>query len=295
MKAARTFIFSGGLGNQLFQFAALHYFALQNGTVYRVYFPTPLDGARDFDLARLCVDCDHISEVIRKRSVWLEFRCKLKGFLKYRNTYLHDVWGVRLVEEESSTYTFQNALNGARVISGYFQHWRYVAETREVISSELGSELAHIFDSLSEEVLKQSYGVLHFRQGDLLSYVDTMGLLEQSYYLDAIDKALASAPPATSLVVLSDDISSAVSCFGRYTNHIYGPEHFTAWESLAVMSRANFVIASNSTFSWWGSLFSYLRQGKVYIPSPWFKNWKPDPKEAFNFPGFTVLKSRFKQ
>lgn len=285
------FILSGGLGNQLFQIARLH----GSADKAQIYFPLPLDAARNFDADELCSKCPHISKVRVRRSVLIDARSKLQSYLSAHGVNLPKALRIKLINLEDNPYIFSNVETKSSLHSGYFQHWKYVYNVLPLIHEELDLHLAPLYSRIEEGLPSPNYGVIHFRRGDLVKYSDTMGLLTIEYFRDAIAQALKGIVGDIRLIVLTDDYEVARLNFPSPSAHIYGPTHFNSWESIAIMSKAKFVITSNSTFSWWGALMCHLNGGKAYIPNPWFKNWIHNPGDAFCFPGFNLVESDFER
>lgn len=289
----KTVVISGGLGNQLFQFSFAHYLVKEFNARISFYAPSQRNGGREFRLQSLCANCTHIDFVRTKRSWRIDTAFKFRGFV---NSHFGGPLS-RLIENsvhvERNAYISEDIKGSSRLYSGYFQNWHYVAQSLSLFDSEL-NELVTSTESMGVfSSDKGDYGVVHFRRGDLINFRSSMGLLKDTYFLKAIEVALAELNPAPRLVVITDDKSAAVKVFSGITEEIFGPSDLQEWEALNVMSTARFVITSNSTFSWWGGLLCFKNGGEVYVPSPWFLNWSPDPGNAFNFPNFNVIPSDF--
>lgn len=288
-------VMSGGLGNQLFQFAFLHNLSdLKRGTI-SCLFPITQDGARDFMLSPLCSRCTHVGKVKTRSSRFIDFRFKALGFIQYRFPKIFKIFLSGLDFIEQNTYSFENSDISFKYYSGYFQHWKHVFNSLESFESELDFVINEQLESLPEFFSQSRYGVVHFRQGDMLNYRKTMGNLNFEYFKDSISTALKDCGEELRIIVLTDDKDAALKHFSNLAAEIYGPDEISEWQGLAAMSTAKFVITSNSTFSWWGALLASRRGGIAYIPNPWFLNWQPAPGDAFNFPGFKRLPSIFEQ
>jgi hypothetical protein len=289
----KTIVISGGLGNQLFQFSFAHYLVKEFNARISLYAPSPRNGGREFKLQSLCANCTHIDFVRTKRSWRIDTAFKFRGFV---DNHLRGRLS-RLIEKsvhvERSAYISEDIKGSTRLYSGYFQNWHYVDQSLSLFDSELNELVASTESMGVFSCDKGDYGVVHFRRGDLINFRSSMGLLKDTYFLKAIEVALAELNPAPRLVVITDDKGAAEKVFSRFTKEIFGPSDLQEWESLHVMSTARFVITSNSTFSWWGGLLCIKNGGEVYVPSPWFLNWSPDPSKAFHFPGFKVIPSDF--
>jgi hypothetical protein len=113
-----------------------------------------------------------------------------------------------------------------------------------------------------------------------------MGILEDDYFMNAINSAFDDLHKKIKVVVLTDGKEYGSSSFVGIADEIYGPNDIDEWVGLSIMSQASFVITSNSTFSWWGAHLASRNGGTAYIPEPWFLSWIPDPGSAFEYPGF---------
>lgn len=285
---------NGGLGNQLFQFFFLHKIFKQTGKRVGIYFPRPKDAAREFMLEPLCQNCEHVSTLSLDRSKWVDFISKFLDFSKFRIPILYRFVISRFNYSEMNAYAYEESISPHITYSGYFQNWRYVSEVISEVETELNPVLESEWKAISHQFQTSKYAVIHFRRGDLLKYSETMGVLDTAYFARALETATSHLECEIRLLVLTDDRFAAIQEFPDLIDDIYGPTDLSEWQALSLMSKAEFVITSNSTFSWWGGLFASRNGGKVYIPEPWFLQWNPTPGDAFLYPGFKAVNSSFK-
>jgi len=292
----RLLIMNGGLGNQLFQFSFLHKIYFQSGKRLDIYFPNPKDGAREFALGLLCRNCNHVNRLRLNRSMWVDLASKIIDFLKFRNprVYKSLISKFHYSEVNSYEYEYENGLIHKHIYSGYFQNWKYVDEVINEVEKELMPFLESQLENVFLRFPRSDYAVLHFRRGDLLKYSETMGVLDADYFSRALETAMADVGRELRLIVLTDDRQAAIQELTGFIAEIYGPADLSEWQALALMSKAKFVITSNSTFSWWGGLLASRNGGSVYIPNPWFLDWNPNPGDAFRYPGFITVHSTFR-
>lgn len=294
MNSKRIIVLSGGLGNQLFQFCFAHILAVNHSGTVSVYSPKPKNAARNFVLNALCDDCSHIKDVILERNWMTDFGFRFRDFINHRFKYLLHKISDKYFYVERDAYKHTYPQFTEKFYSGYFQNWRFVQEGLPFIHSELAKMLSNQTIPLSLQLKDEPYGVIHFRRGDLLNYSDSMGILENDYFLRAIELAFDDLKARIKVIVLTDDKELGDETFLHVADEIYGPEEIDEWQGLSIMSQASFVITSNSTFSWWGALLASINGGAAYIPSPWFSNWVPEPGSAFEYPGFKKVPSNFK-
>lgn len=295
MRKRRIVLLSGGVGNQLFQFTFAHLLAKHLGFKIVLYAPTLKNAARKFELERLCANCTHISGVRTRKSWSLDFVFKFRDFVKSNIDVRAGALFDRHLFIETNAYAISQIKNTPRIYSGYFQNWQYVNDAMPEICSEFLQHLAGVTGMVSQDLEGAVYGVLHYRRGDFLNYRETMGVLDYTYFLKALNRAISDLNQQIRLIVLTDDKENATKAFVDYADEVYGPSQVQEWEALKIMSNAAFVITSNSTFSWWGAFLASQQGGAAYIPSPWFWKWSPEPRGAFEFPVFNLIPSQFSQ
>lgn len=107
---------------------------------------------------------------------------------------------------------------------------------------------------------------IHVRRGDYITYSHLYGGVGENYYKKAMTYF-----PDTHFIVLSDDIPwCKKQAFLAGCEMIDEPDEL---RTLAIMGSCEGAIIANSTFSWWGAM---LNSKKVVYPSKWFSDVKPD-------------------
>lgn len=178
------------------------------------------------------------------------------------------------------------------LLSGYFQHWKYIDYCWEKIGIELKNFLENIetsFQKASEPRI-----LIHIRRGDLAKKDNfhTMGILDYRYYAEALHKL----DPSKSLKVhaFTDDFNATRDILERINiEDIFGPKDLGSLETFKILSNAKFLVCANSTFSWWAGINVIKSGGRVIIPDPWFRDWQTPINDAFHFPGFEIVISTF--
>jgi len=142
------------------------------------------------------------------------------------------------------------------------------------------------FLRLSSEIQESKAIALHLRQGDYLNLVGTYGSSSLDFIKSALDELLqlGSRPK---IWVFTDTPSSTPSEILEFVTpeRVIGPESIPRpIENMVLMSKANGLIAANSTFSWWTAFLSSpntpvvaprIASARVHIFSP---GSEPDPK-----------------
>ena len=125
----------GGLGNQLFQYAFAHYLTKdeRNNSVRLVLDSNPRPD-RPFLLTELIKYCEHCRIVSGDETElsdvsYFRLRKKISNIFQRQQQVINEI-------EEFRFGNYGNNDNKNSLYTGYFQHWRYVEETWEMIMPE---------------------------------------------------------------------------------------------------------------------------------------------------------------
>jgi hypothetical protein len=278
----------GGLGNQMFQYAAGRQLAIRHGTELVLDASDfsagkASDTAREYELWRFrtkarLAQADEIRMLRIGRRMPLITRSLSKWYPYREYGYGYNPEFQRL---PSSTY-----------LVGYWQSHRYFSDAAAQIASEFTSVLplskANI--ALGAEITQREAVAVHIRRGDyvsLKSAANFHGLLPQSYYLDAIAR-IQSSISNPYFAVFSDDPQWCMDQMpfgaeeGICVSHNVGVD---AWQDLMLMACCQHHVIANSSFSWWGAWLADqrigLRDRLVFAPAAWFKQLPQVSEDRF--------------
>jgi|694.fasta_scaffold126293_2 hypothetical protein len=288
---------NGGLGNQLFQFS----FAHMKGNNISVFLDAEPRLDRPFELDGLIANCDHTKVCVTIPAFNFKWKLRLARLIRLSKSEKLIKFSAKLIKIciEPIPYTAfsKNSLNENVMYAGYFQHWKNVESSWINFEVELMNHLEQVF--LPEDIdfkLKDSV-VIHIRQGDLVNVKESMGILSSDYYSKALQEISHINPRVIDqLIILSDDVARVEEIIkesGLKPRLILSSSDLNAWQTLKIMSQSNFLIAANSTLSWWGGFLSSKKGGLCVLPKPWFKNWHEEVGEAFYFPKALQIESSF--
>jgi hypothetical protein len=219
----------GGLGNQLFQLAALHSVARKSGRIPILvdnYYKSPHANHSYFE------------------SILQQWKAKHKSV------------GVRYVEEPSFLiHDWTTALNTPEAICmmGYFQDFRY-------IDPEFIQTLTFSDECLARHPDISNMVFLHIRGGDYIgNSIHEIDL--DAYYR----RAIAMFPGARFAIFTNDMAFANKRHWLEGLNHTFITENEI--DSLLLMSKCVGGICANSTFSWWGAYLN--RNRKLVLPDVW--------------------------
>lgn len=241
---------TGGLGNQLFQFAVGVNLALNLGN--QIAF-TYNKGSRKFNLSFLGVNTE-------------EFYCPriVSGNLELTPAISckHDLLNLKFNSYYESGFNYRpiELSNKDNELFGYFQSPKYSSNNFKNICTYIKSSLNGYGENISDEV------VVHIRLGDMATNPiarNYHGVLNEEYYLDAISEHFSMKK----IVIVTEDIKQAREYFPKVT--MMADKFFShdPVSDLATMSRAKQLIIANSTLSLWAA---YLAEGVTIVPRSWF-------------------------
>lgn len=160
-------------------------------------------------------------------------------------------------------------------LDGYFQSWRYFIGAEPVIRKAFvfPQQASDRTNQLADTILRAAIPVsIHIRRGDYLSdkAASYHGILDAGYYAQATGIAQALLGEDAEFFVFSDDFNWAREFFGAARRHyVVDGTDVAAWEDMYLMSLCKHRIIANSSFSWWGAWLG-SEDGLVVAPRQWF-------------------------
>ena len=248
----------GGLGNQLFQFAAGCAVARERGRELFVYEDTNADFSRFIQgglhpatkrmVDRLVLNYCERSSVMR-RGLW-ELRAHVfKADPRYFTFRQEDSFGGR---DDERLFRHKGLLG----MTGYFQNPEWYEPVLDEVLQILRSAVASVVRPQERTFRDElgDYTALSFRRGD---YLRLGWELPIDYYEAALEALPKSEGP---LVLLSDDglVADFAAQWAQAKGFDVIPDSVLGKRSrqrdLALLADASQVVMSNSTFCWWGTV-----------------------------------------
>jgi len=178
-------------------------------------------------------------------------------------------------------------------LGGLWQSEKYFEKSTSIIRNDLQFN-DDMFPEivLDKGVLIQNENsiMLHVRRGDYLS-VPIYENLEKKYFIDAIE-LVCSKINAPKFYIFSDDINwvqfNLLNYFEKQNiNYCIIGFTKTDIEDFFLMSKCRHAIISNSTFSWWAAWLNENNQKLIIAPDRWFK------REVTKYPDIDILPGRW--
>lgn len=268
----------GGLGNQMFQYAAGRALSLEYGVPLRLDVSgfAAYDLHQGFELNRVFKGAFEIADeadvrsilgwqyspVIRRvvpRSSMAVFRSK-----KFIVEPCFNYWdGIKHVQSDC-------------YLTGYWQSEKYFLNFAGQIRDDFSFSplLEKQNADLAKEITSSNAVSLHVRRGDYINISKNVATYETcslEYYRTAI-QSVTERVKNTRFFVFSDDIDWVKSnlkidypCI--YVDHNQGAE---SYNDMRLMSMCQHHIIANSSFSWWGAWLNPSTDKIVVAPKRWF-------------------------
>lgn len=271
-----SLILSGGLGNQMFQYAAAKALAkrLNTSLVMDMYALERRTKAtkRDYELDIFNIDGTVKSSL--KSKLFYKARPLI---LKHRASFLK--LGC-LADEWSIVYdpNFEK-IKGNVSMLGYFQNERYFKSIEDELRTDFSFKQAldEKNSIVANEIASTQSVAIHIRRGDYMSDKDAASnfvTCSKEYYQKAISE-IAKTVANPVFYIFSEDFEwvdqniTFDSNEGYFINWNKGED---SYRDMQLMSLCKHNIIANSSFSWWGAWLNSNANKIVIAPSLWFKD-----------------------
>ena len=241
---------AGGLGNQLFQYAAGFAHARKLNTDF-VYPSRPPHIGTSSDNG------------LRPNGLFEIFNLSAK-----QGNLASAQYGMPYYESSFSYNPLPNTPN--LILCGYFQSERYFKEYESEIRSEF------TFKQPPPKKVDDDTVAIHVRRGDYLKYREHHPTCSLEYYKKAMNLFKGKK-----FMIFTDDKDWCKKYFDLHNTVISTQEK--AEEDLQLMSLCSHHIIANSSFSWWGAWLSNKKGSIVVAPEKWFgpSYWTHDTKDLY--------------
>lgn len=268
---------SGGLGNQMFQYAVGQAIAKKNKAILKMdlsgYDNQTGVTQRKYELYLFNIPENFTTADDNK---------KIKG--REPNNLFKKILNKLHVKYNSPNYIKEKHFNFDPKIlklkdniylDGYWQTEKYFKDIEDIIRSEftLKTEYSGLNPELIAKINNYNSVSMHIRRGDYVSSQSTNkfhGICSLDYYKKAID-LIAKKFPNPTIFIFSDDLKWCEENI-KIKFPIIFVQGNKNYEDLIMMSKCNHNIIANSSFSWWGAWLNNNPNKMVIAPQKWFNN-----------------------
>ena len=250
---------TGGLGNQLFQYAIGKKLAIQNNTELKLdtnFFKTYK--WHEYSLTPFNIQTKYIS-ILNKFLIQ-------KGIIKTYSENSFDC-DISVLEIPNNTY-----------LKGYFQSYKYFNDLRDELLKDftIKAEPSEKNKLYLNEITNCNSISLHIRRGNYINIEHVNkhhGVCSIDYYKKAIE-IITNKISDPLFFVFSDDIQWAKNnlTFIKNIKYVEINDAKTDYEDLRLMANCRHQIIANSTFSWWGAWLNKNINKIVIAPQKWIND-----------------------
>ena len=270
---------SGGLGNQMFQYAFGRSHAKRLGVELKLELSDhTLIIHNGFELERLFnINASEATPADVQSVLGLQRYGVIRKLIKAAG--LQKLFRSPIVQEPHFHYSPQMSnLNDNTYVNGYWQSEVYFSEIESEIRADFSFKppLSKQNAELAEKISNLNSVSLHVRRNDFAhnSKINaTHGLCSLAYYQAAI-RYVAERVKQPYFFIFSDDpawvtsnLKTDYSC--EFVQHNQGKE---SYNDMRLMSLCRHHIIANSSFSWWGAWLNPSETKIVIAPQQWFAN-----------------------
>ena len=257
---------SGGLGNQMFQYAFGQ--ALGNETVYESSWFEKTKGNSDITQRSFELNFFKCTPHILEPNDFKKLKKNNKFLILFGIKTKHK----KITEKPFNVYNPKLLKITKGIFEGYFQCAQYYDSVREQLLKDFTprAKINEDNQKILELIQKTNSVSLHVRRGDYLKLQHIHGLCDISYYEKAIDYiALHTVNPH--FFLFSDDIKWVKE--NLKINHPFTVVNINSgknspWD-MWLMKNCKHNIIANSSFSWWGAWLNENPQKIVIAPQKW--------------------------
>ena len=267
---------TGGLGNQLFQYAIAKAIAVKNGVPMKIdlsffkdykwhaYSLAPFNIDENFASAQECND-------LLNPSLSLFSRGLNKLTKKEKQSYK--------LEEKGFAYDRSNLEEAPpKYMIGYWQSEKYFTSIEKTIRKDFEVKIppSEQNQKILDEIIKTNSVSIHIRRGNYVSdevINNFHGTCSMEYYENAISYIKEKVDNPI-FYIFSNDIP-----WSREHLNFEGTKVFvdvnddtTDYEDLRLMQNCKHNIIANSTFSWWAAWLNSNPSKTIIAPKQWFAN-----------------------
>jgi len=267
---------NGGLGNQLFQYAAGLALSNQHKTQLKINTNfNPLDTSRrlalsHFNLDAIQADQSEINELYPSSSL----NRKIQSIIPTNRKSFY----------KEQKFSFQSnflQLSSSVYLKGYWQSERYFSSIVQIIKEKFILDPAcykNASDFIQHLSTHESVSI-HVRKGDYLKppYEAYYAELNNDYYKKATS-FLKQNYSNIKVYVFTDDPTWVEQNLDLGIPFELASGHKTnsMFEDFQAMQSCKYHVIANSSFSWWTAWLSAHPNKKVVAPNNWFKNSQQD-------------------
>lgn len=280
---------AGGLGNQLFQFAAAKRVAKRLGLPFtRIRIDTRFLAAYE---AKHKFEIGFVTDLFPGVQVAPQLPLIASMVSRFRVAKIFDKkFGTfELISSVArlNAAAASSKLASTFILDGYFQHpdILFAAEDRSLIQMALPSAKR----SLIEKVKNGTPTIgIHIRRGDYITSKSASKVF-RNIPIEYYDKALKQLRRSQKVLVFSDDQELAASYAAKVGGVDVRRLNLSLQDEFCLLMACDDYIIANSTFSWWAAYLGHKPGGRVIAPKNWYHEKSRSQSNPLLLPHFELI------
>lgn len=263
---------SGGLGNQMFQYALyLKLKKLGKEVKFDSTSSYVRDNARPVQLAVFNIQYPEATkeEMIEMTDSSMRLKDRIRRKLKGRNT--------KEYREEKFGYDPRVLTHDPAYLVGTYQSELYFEDIADKVREAFRFDKAIMQPEtlkMKEEIQNTESISIHVRRGDYLNADGVYGDICTDAYYDAAIKYMLEKYPNATFYLFTNDLTWAdffVNARRQYANIVVVKDNteYTGYLDMYLMKHCKHNIIANSSFSWWAAWLNHHEDKTVIAPSKW--------------------------
>lgn len=281
---------TGGIGNQMFQYAFAWYLSIKHNTEIKIDLQD-LSGNIEVSHEQLWLNVFNIQlKSATKGEVFYFKRKTLYGSTTLLKIHKY-LYKKKLIEQVNFDYKKvyeKNATKNSYLV-GFWQSEKFFKNMKEEILRLYSFPEPDIANKKITDEISQANSIsIHIRRGDYLTNPENFknhGVCSLEYYKNAVHQIIEKVTQPF-FYIFTDDINWVKKEF-----HLDFPYKIVGWNTgdqayrdMQLMSYCKHNIIANSSFSWWGAWLNKNPEKVVIAPKNWFneRDWNTEdiiPKE----------------
>lgn len=280
---------SGGLGNQMFQYALGRVLSLKHDAEL-LFDITPFDYQPHTNTKRTFeLDVYNVPGTIAPKSI-VERWGRPNRYKIILNHYLNlglNPYPKNYIKEDGHVFHPEILTTPDNIyLSGYWQSEKYIVSERSTLISDFTARSTQISPTnkkLSAAIASSESVSLHVRRTDYVTNPSSNafhGVCDLNYYHQAMSRMERKVKKPTYFVFSDDPVWARGNIKSRhklvFVTHNQGRD---AHEDLRHMANCKHNITANSSFSWWGAWLNTHTDRLVISPKRWFNTNQVNTKD----------------
>lgn len=270
---------SGGLGNQMFQYAAGRSLAIKQKAKVKLDIlgfgkDIPNETPRNYRLDVFPNNVGQFADVKQIDKTTPSFSLeKLNRIYKVLNKFFN--FNKKYIVEKGLLFSEIVMDSNSIYLDGYWQSEKYFLSNADFIRNDF--DLSYLksnpdLELIIKKINSRESVSIHVRRGDYITNASANahhGTCDLDYYYKAVNKIVEKLSIEVTFFIFSDDVSWCKENLKIKSEHFY-VETSEDYHDLYLMSICKHNIIANSSFSWWGAWLNGNIYKNIIAPKKWF-------------------------